>query len=119
MPRPARPWFRFYSEALENRKLMSLPAPLFKSYVSLLMVANRSDPRGTLPPPWDVAYLLHTEVEPLMEEMKELKRLRFLDGGWRDYRIHDWQDWQPDSDAQLTPGRRGRNADRTPLERDK
>lgn len=117
MPRSARPWFRFYSEALENRKLQGLPSDLFKLYVNLLCLANRSTPRGVLPRTVDVAFALRTELQPTLDQLAELRRRGFLEGGWRDYRIHDWAEWQPDSDAQQTPGRQRRNADRTGKER--
>lgn len=113
MPRPARPWFRMYSEGLENSKLMTLPPDLFKLYVSLLMVANRIDPRGSLPTIERVAYIIHWEVAALKKACVELGRRGFLDGKQGHYQIHDWLEWQPDSDADRTPGRarnRGGNA---------
>lgn len=100
---------------------MSLSGDDFKLYVSLLMAANRRHPRGSLPTTADLAHVLHEDVETLAGRLAELRRLHFLDGSKRQYRIHDWDEWQPESDANLTPGRAGRNegknAVRTPLER--
>lgn len=117
MPRQARPWFRFYSAAVNNPKIQSLSGDLFKLYVNCLALANEHDPRGFLPRPGHIAFALRTDVQPLLDQLKELRRRSLLDGPWTAYRIHDWEEWNPDSDANLTPGRRGRNADRTPLER--
>jgi hypothetical protein len=119
MPRPPRPWFRFWSEAIENRKLQSLNGDQFKLYVNLMCIANRNEPRGTLPEPQDVAFALRMDTNALTTDLAELKRLKFLDGNPRAYRVHGWEEWQRESDANKTPGRRGRNAERTPKERAK
>lgn len=119
MPRQARPWFRYYSESLENRKLQALPAELFKAYINLLSLANRSDERGTLPRVADIGYALRLDVMAAGALIDELKARRFLEGPRDRMRIHDWAEWQKDSDANLTPGRQGRNAERTPKERAK
>ena len=55
MTAPA-PWFRFYTEALNDPKVQRLPAPLFKSWVNMLCIAKQYD--GTLPTIEDIAYAL-------------------------------------------------------------
>lgn len=105
MPRQARPWFRMYSESLDNRKLQLLPDHLFRAYINLLSLANRTIPRGYLPRMEDVAYALRLNIDNATAYCIDLRRLGFLEGTKRGYQIHDWADWQPDSDANLTPGR--------------
>jgi hypothetical protein len=117
MPRPARPWFRFYSESIDNAKLQRLDGEHFKLYMNLLCIANQATPRGQLPRVADIAFRLRIDVQPLLKQMQELRRCKLLDGPWTAYRIHDWAEWQPDSDAFGTPGRKDRHAVGTPLER--
>ena len=133
MPRPSRPWFRFYSEALESRKAQSLEPRLFKHWVNLLCLANITKPRGTLPTLQNSAFALRLDTHETNDILQELKRQRFLDKVGNRYKMHDWPEWQFESDANLTPGRvnrahnshggntkgtpreRGRNAVGTPL----
>ena len=105
MPRPARPWFRFYSEALESRKVFELKPALFKHWVYLMMLANVSEPRGYLPEDIkDVAFALRVKEGPARAVLKELHSLRFLDRDGDRLVMHDWLEWQPDSD--ISPTRR-------------
>lgn len=117
MPRIARPWFRLYSSILDTRKVQNLPGDLFKTWVNLLSIASQADPRGTLPRIGDIAYRLRADIDTIMQQVEELRRRHLLDGDKHHLRIHDWPEWQPDSDANLTPGRRDKNAERTRKER--
>lgn len=131
MPRPARPWFRTYSESLENAKehaLGTTESLLFYRYHQLRCLANITEPRGYLPRDIiKVAYAMRTTAEEATEILSQLRSRRFLDlKGGRLY-IHNWHEWNPDSDANLTkaratrnlrtPKERVKNAERTPLER--
>lgn len=116
MPRPPRPWFRFYSEMLENRKVQRLKPPLFKHWVNLMALANLSQRRGYLPPIEDIAFRLRLSEEAVSQVIEELLALRLLDEDDDGYAMHDWIEWQPDSDANLTPARATR-AQRTRNER--
>src|SRR3990167_8637422 len=99
MPRPAKPWFRYYSEALESRKVQSLPPALFKHWVNLLSLANVGKPRGHLPTLEDIAFALRLKAPATQAVIDDLIERRFLDlkpdGLW----AHDWPDWQKDRDV--------------------
>lgn len=104
MPRPRNPWFRFYTETLYSRKVMTLKPPLFRWWVLLLCQANVGSPRGTLPPTEELAYALHvkeSQVEPILKELCEAGLLD-AKGGW--YVAHNWEGWQSKRD--VSPGMR-------------
>lgn len=74
-------WFRFYSEALDNPKVQLLPGDLFKAWVNLLCLANRAEPRGTLPPVAEVAFALRASEDQTAEWLAELERRGLLETG--------------------------------------
>lgn len=130
MPRPPRPWFRFYSEILESRKAQALGRKnpmLFVHWVNLLSLANVTRPRGSLPSAADMAYRLRVSEPEVDAILKTLRSMRFIDKHGSRLSMHDWDEWQYESDANQTPGRktrahgtskeRGRNALNTPKER--
>ena len=120
MPRPARPWFRFYSETLHNRKARALLATdpgLYGQWTLLLCLANITDPRGYLPRSIDdIAYQLRANVDQTAAILDALKVQGFITARARRLQMHDWDEWQPGSDANLTPGRATKN-ERTRKER--
>ena len=100
MPRPARPWFRFYSEALESRKAQRLKPALFKHWVNLLCLANISKPRGRLPCLADIAYAFRPMSEPAVAAvLATFASLGFIDPEDDGFVMHDWDEWQKDSDV--------------------
>lgn len=119
MPRPARPWFRFYSEAMESLKVHELPDRLAKPWLLMLCLANVSTPRGRLPTTAKVAFALRVKEEKVDGLIAALSERGFIDFDGSHYVMHQWDEWQHDSDANLTDGRRGRNAVSPPLERAK
>lgn len=113
MPRAARPWFRFYSEALESRKVFMLgredPA-LFTHWVYLLCLANHNEERGLLPPrSADIAHALRVNEPEVGVIIDALIRRGFIDKVRRRLYMHDWDDWQFLSDINKTPGRATKN----------
>lgn len=120
MPRPSRPWFRFYSEAVDNPKIHELPERLFKPWVFMLCLAATNTPRGRLPSVHTIAFKLRCSEDKAKGIVSALVERRFIDPQDGGYAIHDWDGdngWQYDSDANLTPGRQGKNELRTPKER--
>ena len=98
MARPARPWFRFYSEVLESRKVQRLKPPLFKHWVNLMALANIGTPRGTLPSVEDIGYRLRLSDEQAQNAIEELVALRLIDSVDGGFVMHDWPEWQKDRD---------------------
>lgn len=115
MPRPPKPWFRFYSELLESRKAQALGMEnprLFFRWVNLLCLANVGKPRGYLPEIEDISFALRCQIGEIERDLEELIGLHFVDmrkGGRTRHRyyMHDWEEWQKESDV------RHSNADET------
>ncbi len=111
MPRPARPWFRVYSEALDNPKLQRLNGNTFKAWFNVACLANVSEPRGTLPAIKDIAFRLRLSDRQAQTMVRELVDARLLDETPSGYAMHDWDGpngWQYESDARATEGRQKR-----------
>src|SRR5581483_1315417 len=98
MPRPAR-WFRFYSETLDNPKIQRLRPQLFKVWVNLLLLANAARPRGSLPSVAAIAFRLRISEDVARKTIKELVALRLVDAQGDGFAMHDWDDWQYESDV--------------------
>lgn len=113
MPRPARPWFRIWSELLESRKAQSLGRErpeLFVHWINLMCLANVSTPRGSIPAVQDVAFALRLDEQAANKVLTELRQKRFIDSAGRRLVMHDWEDWQKESDARNTSGRSAADA---------
>lgn len=117
MPRPPRPWFRFYSEATESDKLDDLPDRLVKPWLRLLCLANVTTPRGSLPRMGKIRLTLRVSESKAQAIVNDLVKHGFIDESDDGYMMHDWSDWQYDSDANLTPGRANKNEVARSLER--
>lgn len=116
----AKTWFRVHTDGpasiLRNRKLQTLPPPLFKWLVNLWAFACRND--GCLPTLEDIAWELHVPLPAVSKIVSELTEKRFLeqvDGAWV---VHDWSDHQFESDSSTERVRkfreRKRNVSETP-----
>lgn len=91
-------WFRFYSDALEDPKVQRLPGDLFKTWVNLLCLANKSEDRGHLPPAEDIAFALRMDTDTLTAQLDELATRGLLDEGETGLAPHNWQGRQRKSD---------------------
>lgn len=107
MPRPSRPWFRFYVEAVSDRKMRRLTPAQRWLWVSVLAAARQSCIPGFLMVSEKVAYSWHDladfagmrlrDVErgtALFSEMGMIEFDRDL-GAWR---VPKWNDRQFESD---------------------
>lgn len=75
--RKSLPWFRFYTEALDDPKVQMLPPHLFKAWVNLLCLACKTD--GKLPSINDIAFALRLSVDSAREAVDELVLAGLLD----------------------------------------
>src|SRR3990167_3521492 len=110
MPPIARPWFRMYSDLLDNLKVEKLSDKQYRRWSKLLALANVNIPRGRLPPVDKIAFRLRVNEAAATLTVQEFIDLKFIDvirGAWV---MHDWDDWQKDSDARTTEGRSIRGA---------
>ena len=105
MPRIAKHWFRFYSEALDSLKVEQLKPPLFKTWVKLLCLANVSHPRGTLPSNREIAFALRAPENVIDRAISDLIIAGLIDRVGDECVMHDWDEWQADRD--VPPSQRG------------
>jgi hypothetical protein len=90
-------WFRFYSEALDDPKVQSLPPDAFKAWVNLLCIASKTS--GALPPIDQIAFHLRCDNETATAFHEELAKRGLIDVGARGSRIHSWDKRQYKSDT--------------------
>jgi hypothetical protein len=107
MPPIAKPWFRMYSDILDNEKIDHLRVPLVKVWLKLLALANVNKPRGRLPELKRIAYRLRVSQSAAAAFLAELKAAELVDREGLLWVMHDWDDWQKDSDLRLSSGRQG------------
>lgn len=94
-------WFRFYDGVLDDRKVQSLPCPVFRGWINLLCLANEGD--GILPPLPDIAFRLRLSDEQAKELIDHLLAAHLLDelpGGALE--MHNWNERQRPSDNSKT-----------------
>lgn len=99
MPPTARPWFRMYSDILENEKIDALKPTTLKYWLKLLALANVSAERGRLPPLKRIAYRLRVNETQASAAIAELKAVGLVDREGDSWVMHDWDVWQKDRDV--------------------
>ncbi len=90
----AMPWVRQWNEILDNPKIMTLPAPLYRYWSLLLNVAQRHDRSGVLPEFTHIAFALRVTEHEVSEAIENLVKARLVEKTAKAYRIHDWGHWQ-------------------------
>lgn len=91
-------WFRYYNDALHDRKVQSLPGELFKAWVNILSIASLNG--GSIPGVADVAFGLHvseTKAGALVAKLAVAGLLDRVDGGY--FAPHNWSGRQYVTDA--------------------
>jgi hypothetical protein len=107
-------WFRFYSEVVDNPKVQTLPATLFKAWVNVMCIANRQKVRGTIPSdPSILAYCLHTNTQRADEIIKKMLKAGLIDDKNGVFWVHDWLEIQPESDQSKDRVKKYRNTKRS------
>lgn len=94
----SRPWFRMYTEVLDDPKVQNLPPDIFKAWVNILCLAEKQERRGQLPPLTDIAAALHTspgEASYIMDELEASGLLDLLADGTM--MPHNWNGRQAES----------------------
>lgn len=114
LPRRRRPsrWFRYYSEALHDPKIVRLNDRLFRCWVSVLSVA--AEHQGELPPTPDLAAHFRMTVPDAQQQIDELIDCGLIDivqrhGGPKTLRPHSWDKRQYTSDNSTDRVRRHRS----------
>jgi hypothetical protein len=90
-------WFRYHADALDNPKIQSLPAVLFKFWVNLLCVSKKLD--GFLPDISEISFRCRCSEPQAREWLGELKRRKLIDElQQNEFVMHDWNEHQFVSD---------------------
>jgi hypothetical protein len=89
-------WFRFYDSALDDPKVQSLPADLFKTWVNLLCIASKNE--GDLSHS-DLPFLLRMDTGKTDKQVRALADRGLLDPTEGGYEPHNWNDRQYKSDV--------------------
>lgn len=102
------PWFRFYTEVLDDPKVQRLPPHLFKTWVNMLCLAGTNG--GAFPTVDDIAFRLRMSTHDVEQQMDELILAGLIDierGGKRT--PHNWSQRQFVSDSSTERVRKFRN----------
>lgn len=89
-------WFRFYDGALDDPKVQSLPADLFKMWVNILCVASR---HGGKIPMDSLAFMLRTDEKRAKASLDELTKRGLIDVTDGGPEPHNWAGRQHKSDV--------------------
>jgi hypothetical protein len=110
------PWFRFYTEVLEDPKVQTLDPEDFKHWVNLLCLAAKND--GIIPEIGNVSFALRetfTTVSTVLERLCQRGLIDKLSGGpngWH-YAPHGWDKRQYKSDTSTDRVKRFRERSKT------
>lgn len=92
-------WFRLYQSVVNDPKVQRLAARLFRTWVNLLCLASENSERGTLPSLEDMAFRLRTSPKSTTIDLEDLIAAGLIDRDGDTLRMHDWDDWQYETDS--------------------
>lgn len=91
-------WLRLYDDLLDDPKVQRLEPHLFKAWINLLCLANKSETRGLLPPLADIAWRLRMSEEEADKILDALTAAGLIDEV-NGHRVpHNWGERQKPSD---------------------
>lgn len=82
------PWFRFYTEALDDPKVQRLAPHLFKAWVNLLCLAGQNN--GQLPSIDDIAFRLRLSAQDAEQQISDLILAGLIDITETGRAPHNW-----------------------------
>jgi len=91
-------WLRLSDDVIDDPKVQKLPAPLFKIWVNLLCLANKSEHRGLLPDMETIAFRLRISEEDAESAISELAKRHLIDSHEEGLSPHNWTSWQSTPD---------------------
>lgn len=91
-------WCRLYHSLLTCAKVQNLPERLFKFWVNCLLLASENSPRGVLPPEETIAFRLGLRAPFVRGSLAKLARTNLVTNANGAWFVHDWSDWNFDSD---------------------
>jgi hypothetical protein len=90
----SRSWIKLHVEALDNPKFASLTMTERGIWLTALLVAERYDHDGALPPASRFALMAHYDAQQTEKAFAVLVRKGFLDERDGTFFVHDWETWQ-------------------------
>lgn len=93
----SNPWFRMYSDLLDNPKVQRLEPALFKTWVNILCVVSKKG--RELPSIPDLAFALRISDSDCQQAVDKLLSAKLLDSDDGKLVPHDWDDLQFLSDT--------------------
>jgi hypothetical protein len=106
-----RPWFRLYTEVLDDPKVQRLPDALFKTWINALCIAARNN--GKLPPIADLAFSIRLSEKDASKRVAQLIAAGLLDRDGEELTLHNWGARQPKSDTSTDRVKRFRERSET------
>lgn len=92
-------WFRLYDSLIDDPKIQRLPVETRWLFVEILCVANRQEPRGTLPGLRDIAFILRKTEAKCGKQLAALVAVGLIDvEDGKPYRVHGWEKRQRKGD---------------------
>lgn len=92
-----RPWLRLHADLIHNPKLARLTDSQFRFWVHLLCVGSQDN--GNLPPEDEIAFILRKSAANTRALLESLRVHRLLDVSETGMKLHDWNQWQFQSDV--------------------
>ncbi len=92
-------WFRFYTRALDNAKIQKLSPTLFKDWVNVMCIAAENEKDGELPDIDRYCFRVRISKAKAMRKLKSLVDSGLIDRVGDHFQVHDWKDWQYNSDT--------------------
>src|SRR5690349_9892907 len=107
-------WLRLWVGITDDPKVQRLPLILFRAWINCLCIAKANG--GPLPEMEDIAYKLKVtkgRAEAMISDLRNARLIDLKDGQlW----MHDWDEWQFQSDSSTERVKRWRNAKRNVAE---
>ena len=92
-------WFRFWHGAISSPKVLRLSPRLRWGWIQMLCVASANSERGTLPPTADLRFHLGMSEKKVRSIIDKLVEAGLIDCDGDSLRMHDWDEWQYESDS--------------------
>lgn len=99
-------YVKLHTDALDNRKIQTLPDELVKPWLNLILVARLHG--GYLPDLSTLAFRLRRDQATVAGWLSQLRKAELIDqeGSGGDLRPHDWDVWNPPALADRTNAER-------------
>jgi len=105
-------WLWLWTDILDSEKIAELDDPTFRGWITLLACAKRHEAAGVLPPLKKLAYWCRRPESTVKCWVLILADHGLIDKEGDEFRVHDWEQWQPRIPGPRTDGKAMSNAER-------